>query len=160
MAQLNIELKVLRPRIMAQFPGGGIPRVATSGSAGVDLYAALESPVTLGPGETAFIPTGIAVHMKDPGIAGLILSRSGLGTKQGLVVKQGVGLVDADYQGEITVALLNISAESRTLQPGDRIAQFVLTPVFQPQFQVVGEFSQATVRGVGGFGSTGITATV
>lgn len=154
-----MEVKVLRPEILGRFTGNGLPRYGTPAAAGVDLYAALERAVNIEPGATLFVPTGLAIHIKNPALAGLILSRSGLGTKQGLVVKQGVGLVDADYQGEIMVALHNIGAETRTVSPGDRIAQFVVIPVVHAEWQVVSDFSEETVRGQGGFGSTGISDT-
>ncbi len=154
--QKPVQLKVLRPEILSRLPGGGLPAYGSNAAAGADLFAALDQELTLAPGATAFIPTGIAIHMADPGLCALILSRSGLGTKQGLVVKQGVGLIDADYQGEILVALHNISEESRVVKPGDRIAQLMLTPVLRADWVPVDEFTAATVRGAGGFGSTGI----
>lgn len=148
---MNIEFKILRPALRMF----GLPQFATPGAAGLDLCACLDAPHVLKPGGTVFIPTGFAMHMKNKGIAALVLSRSGLGTKKGLVVKQGVGLIDSDYQGEVIVALHNIGSEEQTIQPGDRIAQLMVMPVLQPSFTEVAEFNQISERGSGGFGSTG-----
>lgn len=152
--RIDVEFKILRP-VLRNY---GLPQYATVGSAGMDLCACVDQPVTLQPGATHFFPAGFALHMKNTGLAAMILSRSGLGTKKGLVVKQGVGLIDSDYQGEITVAIHNIGSESQTIQPGDRIAQLVVLPVFQPALKEVSEFAELTERGAGGFGSTGLKA--
>ena len=131
------------------------PSQATPGSAGLDLRAALDAPtLTIAPGERAAIPTGIAIEIGRPGIAGFVFSRSGLGAKHGLTVAQGVGVIDPDYRGEIVVWLLNTSREPRTVAAGERIAQLVLMPVFSPVVSVVEELGD-TARGAGGFGHTG-----
>lgn len=152
----SIELKILNPLIGDRFP---LPRYATDGSAGLDLCACLESPVTLKPGDTTLIETGIAIHIKDAGLAGTILPRSGLGHKHGIVLGNLVGLIDSDYQGPLKVSLWNRGSADYTIEPGDRIAQLVIVPVVQASFNVVNEFEQ-TERGDGGFGSTGKTAQV
>ena len=141
-----IKVKKLRP-------GAQLPTYGTEFSAGADLYACLEEPVTIAPGETKKIPTGLAMEIPI-GCAGLIYARSGLGTRQGLAPANKVGVVDSDYRGEFMVFLHNHSAETRTVSHGDRVAQLVVTPVFTPGFQEAGELSD-TLRGDGGFGSTG-----
>ncbi len=157
----SVEVKILKPELMKTLSqNGGLPFYATASSAGVDLLACLPESVTIPGDGTAFIPTGIAVYLKDPSLCAVVMSRSGLGTKQGLVVKQGVGLIDADYQGEIMVAIHNISHEPKVIQPGDRIAQMVLMPVFRAQWVAVEDFTSATARGAGGFGSTGVSVSV
>ena len=141
-----IKVKKLRP-------GAQLPTYGTAFSAGADLYACLEEPVTIAPGETKKIPTGLAMEIP-VGFAGLIYARSGLGTKQGLAPANKVGVVDSDYRGEFMVFLHNHSAETRTVSHGDRVAQLVITPVFTPGFLEAEELSD-TARGAGGFGSTG-----
>lgn len=146
---LRIALKVLDPRAKEH-----LPKTATAGSAGVDLKALLDSPLTVNPGETTLVHTGLAVHIADPGYAALILPRSGLGHKHGIVLGNLVGLIDSDYQGELMVSCWNRSQQSFTVEPMERIAQLVIVPVVQPTFEVVDEF-EATERGTGGFGSSG-----
>jgi len=145
----SIALKILDAR-MADF----LPRYATPGSAGLDLYAGLDADLTLAPGQTELIPTGLAMHIADPGYAALILPRSGLGHKHGIVLGNLVGLIDSDYQGPLMVSVWNRSDAPFTLRPLERLAQMVIVPVAQVQFEVVEQF-QASVRGQGGFGSTG-----
>ena len=147
-----IELKVLDARIGREFP---IPDYATAHSAGMDLRAMCDAPLELAPGEAQLIPTGIAIHIGDAGLCEMILPRSGLGHKQGLVLGNLVGLIDADYQGPLMVSLWNRGQNRQTVQPGDRIAQLVLMPVVRASFQVVELFEQSE-RGVGGFGHTGV----
>ncbi|RLJ67488.1 dUTP diphosphatase [Sulfurisoma sediminicola] len=130
------------------------PHYATPGSAGLDLRACIEAPVKLHPGETVLVPTGIAIHLADPGLAALILPRSGLGHKHGIVLGNLVGLIDSDYQGEISVSAWNRGHETFTLNPLDRLAQLVVVPVLQVAFNIVEEFAESE-RGAGGFGSTG-----
>lgn len=144
-----IDLKILDPRI-----GNQLPNYATPGSAGLDLRACLDVPLTLNPGETRLIPTGLAIHLADPGYAAMILPRSGLGHKHGVVLGNLVGLIDSDYQGELMVSLWNRGQEPFTVQPLERIAQMVIVPVIQAKFRLVQEFGQSQ-RGAGGFGSTG-----
>ncbi|MCZ8235604.1 MAG: dUTP diphosphatase [Inhella sp.] len=144
-----IDLKILDPRLAEQ-----LPAYATPGSAGLDLRAALDAPLTLQPGQTELIPTGISIHIADPNLAGLILPRSGLGHKHGIVLGNLVGLIDADYQGPLMVSCWNRGTSAFTLQPMDRLAQLVIVPVVQAQFRVVEAFG-ASQRGEGGFGSTG-----
>ncbi|MFM7704213.1 MAG: dUTP diphosphatase [Rubrivivax sp.] len=144
-----IDLKILDPRIAGQ-----LPQYATPGSAGLDLRACLEAPLTLEPGTTVLIPTGIAIHVADPGLAAVILPRSGLGHKHGIVLGNLVGLIDSDYQGPLMVSCWNRGREPFTVQPLERIAQLVIVPVVQAAFRVVEEFGAST-RGEGGFGSTG-----
>lgn len=141
-----IHVKLLRE-------GAVLPTYGTEFSAGADLYACLASPVTIAPGETAFVPTGIALEVPY-GCAGLIYARSGLACKRGLAPANKVGVVDSDYRGEVMVALHNHGTQSQTVESGERIAQFVITPVLTPAYEVVQELSD-TVRGEGGFGSTG-----
>lgn len=130
------------------------PHYATAGSAGLDLRACIEAPVKIHPGDTMLIPTGIAIYLADPGLAAMILPRSGLGHKHGIVLGNLVGLIDSDYQGEIMVSTWNRGKDSFTLNPLDRLAQLVIVPVMQVAFDVVDEFTTST-RGSGGFGSTG-----
>lgn len=144
-----VDLKILDPRL-----GSQLPHYATPGSAGLDLRACIDAPLTLNPGETRLIPTGLAIHLADPGYAALILPRSGLGHKHGVVLGNLVGLIDSDYQGELMVSLWNRGQELFTVQPFERIAQMVIVPVVQAKFRLVQEFS-ASQRGAGGFGSTG-----
>jgi dUTP pyrophosphatase len=144
-----IDLKILDPRVADQ-----LPRYATAGSAGLDLRACIEAPLTLQPGQAELIPTGVAIHIGDPGLAAMLLPRSGLGHKQGIVLGTLVGLIDSDYQGPLMVSCWNRGGAAVTIQPLDRIAQMVIVPVVQAAFQVVDSFD-ASERGEGGFGSTG-----
>lgn len=146
---MQIDLKVLDAR-MAEY----LPRYATPGSAGLDLRALLDEPVTIAPGETCLVRTGLAIHIANPGFAALILPRSGLGHKKGIVLGNLVGLIDSDYQGELMISTWNRGAEPFTLEPFERLAQLMVVPVVQPEFRVVDEFD-ASERGEGGFGSTG-----
>ncbi|MCL1076455.1 dUTP diphosphatase [Shewanella dokdonensis] len=146
-----IELKILDGRIGNEFP---LPAYATSGSAGMDLRAMLEAPLTIAPGQTVLIPTGIAVHVADPALAAVILPRSGLGHKHGIVLGNLVGLIDSDYQGPLMVSCWNRSDKPFQIEIGDRLAQLVFVPVVQAQFTVVDEFA-ASDRGEGGFGHSG-----
>jgi dUTP pyrophosphatase len=147
----QIDIRILDPRIGKEFP---LPGHATPGSAGMDLRACCDGPVTLEPGQTELIPTGIAIHLGDPGLAATILPRSGLGHKHGIVLGNLVGLIDSDYQGQIYVSCWNRGDTTFTIQPGDRIAQLVVIPVIQASFNIVDEFT-ASERGEGGFGHTG-----
>jgi dUTP pyrophosphatase len=146
----TIDLKVLDPR-MAEH----LPHYATPGSAGLDLRACLDAPVELAPGQAQFIPTGLSIHIADPGLAAMVLPRSGLGTKHGIVLGNLVGLIDSDYQGQLMVNCWNRSAVPFTIQPMERIAQMVIVPVVQAAFRRVDSF-EASSRGEGGFGSTGL----
>jgi len=146
-----VKVKLLDPRIGKEFP---LPQHATPGSAGMDLRACLQEPLVLAPGETALIPSGIAIHLEDPAYAAVLLPRSGLGHKHGIVLGNLVGLIDSDYQGEVKVSCWNRSQESFTVQPGERIAQMVILPVVRAHFEVVSEFEESS-RGVGGFGHSG-----
>ena len=147
----KIQLKILDARIGREFP---LPAHATAGSAGMDLRACLQAPLELAPGATHLIPSGVAVHIEDPSLAAIVLPRSGLGHKKGIVLGNLVGLIDSDYQGEIMISCWNRGRETQTIEPGERIAQLVIVPVVQAQFKVVAEFS-ASERGAGGFGHTG-----
>jgi len=145
----TIEVKVLDPRMAEQ-----LPHYATPGSAGLDLRACLDAPIVLEPGQAALIPTGIAIHIGAPGLAAMLLPRSGLGHKHGIVLGNLVGLIDSDYQGPLMVSCWNRGSTAFTVQPLERIAQMVIVPVVQATFQRVDEFD-ASHRGEGGFGSTG-----
>ena len=145
----NIDVKILDARLRDQ-----LPAYATSGSAGLDLRACIDAPILLKPGQTELIPSGIAIHLDDPGLAAMVLPRSGMGHKHGIVLGNLVGLIDSDYQGQILVSLWNRGAAVFTLNPMERIAQLVVVPVVQVAFNVVVDFTQTT-RGAGGFGSTG-----
>lgn len=145
-----IDLKILDPRM-----NDYLPAYATTGSAGLDLHACIEAPMTIEPGQTQMVTTGLAIHINNPGLAAMILPRSGLGSKHGIVLGNLVGLIDSDYQGQLLVAAWNRSQKSYTLQPFERLAQLVLVPVVQAQFNIVEEFNEATLRGTGGYGSTG-----
>lgn len=147
----RLQVKVLDQRIGRDYP---LPSYATEGSAGLDLRALLDEPLTINPGETVLIRTGLAIYIGDPNLAGLILPRSGLGHKHGIVLGNLVGLIDADYQGELMVSCWNRGQHVFVMQPGERLAQYVLVPVVQAEFEVVDEF-QASSRGAGGFGSSG-----
>ncbi|MEO6925891.1 MAG: dUTP diphosphatase [Rhodanobacter sp.] len=150
--RLGVQLKVLDPRLGDSIP---LPQVATAGSAGMDLRAALQQPLTLAPGESALVPSGIAIHIGDPGWCALIVPRSGLGHKHGLVMGNLVGVIDADYQGPLMISCWNRSAQPYTIEVGDRVAQLLLVPVAQARLEIVDEFAPSE-RGSGGFGSTGI----
>lgn len=147
----KIQLKILDPRLGSEFP---LPDYATAGAAGMDLRACLDQPLELAPGQTALIPTGLALHIEDPGLAAVLLPRSGLGHKHGIVLGNLVGLIDSDYQGQLFVSCWNRATDSFTIAPGERIAQMVLLPVVRAQFDIVDNFT-ATDRGSGGFGHTG-----
>lgn len=147
---MQIDIKVLDSRLADQ-----LPDYATPGSAGLDLRACLDAPLTLGPNAWQLVPTGLAVHLADPGYAALILPRSGLGHKHGIVLGNLVGLIDSDYQGQLMVSAWNRSDASFTIEPMERIAQMVIVPVVQARFRVVRDFDQTTQRGAGGYGSTG-----
>lgn len=145
----HIDLKILDPRMQDLLPAYGTP-----GSAGLDLRACLDAPLTIVPGETVLVPTGLAIHIGDPGYAAMILPRSGLGHKSGIVLGNLVGLIDSDYQGQLMVSTWNRSSTAFVLQPMDRLAQLIIVPVLQVAFNVVTDFASSD-RGVGGFGSTG-----
>ncbi len=145
----TIELKILDPRLQEQ-----LPTYATAGSAGLDLRACIKEPLNIEPGTTHLIPTGIAIHIADPGYAAMILPRSGLGHKHGIVLGNLVGLIDSDYQGELMVSTWNRGSSSFVLHPMDRLAQLVIVPVLQVGFKIVDSFDSSE-RGAGGFGSTG-----
>jgi dUTP pyrophosphatase len=145
----TIDVKILDPRMNGQLPAYGTP-----GSAGLDLRACIDAPLTLEPGQTVLVPTGLAIHLADPGYAAMILPRSGLGHKNGIVLGNLVGLIDSDYQGQLMVSTWNRGHASFTLHPMDRLAQLVIVPVLQVGFNVVEEFASSE-RGAGGFGSTG-----
>jgi dUTP pyrophosphatase len=147
----QLKVRVLDPRIGSTWP---LPSYATTGSAGLDLRAVIDAPVELAPGATTLLPTGLAIHIDDPGYAAMILPRSGLGHKHGIVLGNLVGLIDSDYQGQLMVSCWNRSAAAFTLQPGERIAQLVIVPVLQVQLTVVEDFA-ASARGAGGFGHSG-----
>ena len=147
-----IEVKLLDPRFGDEWP---LPAYATEASAGLDLRAALEAPLVLGPGETALLPSGIAIHLADPHLCAVVLPRSGLGHRHGIVLGNGTGLIDADYQGPLLISVWNRSAETFTIQPGDRIAQLVVLPITRVSLQVVDTFADSA-RGEGGFGHTGV----
>ncbi len=147
----NIQLKILDQRIGHEFP---LPTYATESSAGLDLRACIDQPLQLSPGAVALITTGIAIHIEAPHLAAVILPRSGLGHKHGIVLGNLVGLIDADYQGELKISCWNRGNDEFTIHPGDRIAQLVILPIVRAEFNVVSEFV-ATERGEGGFGSSG-----
>jgi dUTP pyrophosphatase len=146
---MNIDVKILDPRMAEQ-----LPAYATPGSAGLDLRACLQAPLLLAPGAWELVPTGIAIHLADPGYAAMILPRSGLGHKHGIVLGNLVGLIDSDYQGQLMVSAWNRSSTAYTVQPMERIAQLVVVPVVQATFNIVQDF-EASARGAGGYGSTG-----
>ena len=147
-----LELKVLDARFGSEWP---LPAYATAASAGLDLRAALDAALLLQPGDTALVPSGLAIHLGDPGLCAMILPRSGLGHKHGIVLGNGTGLIDADYQGPLLVSVWNRGREAFTMQPGDRIAQLVVLPIVRATLQVVDEF-ETSARGAGGFGHTGV----
>lgn len=148
----NIQIKILNPRLGDDIE---LPHYATGGSAGLDLRACLDQALTLEPGQTELIPTGIALNIEDPELAAVILPRSGLGHKHGIVLGNLVGLIDSDYQGELFISCWNRGHSSFTIEPGDRVAQLVFVPVVRAAFEIVDEFV-ATQRGAGGFGHTGV----
>ncbi|GIK35860.1 MAG: deoxyuridine 5'-triphosphate nucleotidohydrolase [Gammaproteobacteria bacterium] len=150
-ARPRVQLRILDPRLGGEFP---LPDYATTGSAGIDLRACVAENLLLEPGATTLVPTGMAVHMADPGLAALILPRSGLGHKHGIVLGNLVGLIDSDYQGQVMVSVWNRGREAFIIEPGARLAQMVFVPVLQAQFELVAEFT-ASERGAGGFGHTG-----
>ena len=147
----SIELKILDPRVGDSIP---LPHYATDGSAGMDMRACIDEPLTIAPGETELIPTGLAIHVRDPGLAAVLLPRSGLGHKHGLVLGNLTGLIDSDYQGQVFISCWNRSSKSYEISPGERIAQMVFVCVEQVQFNVVDEFEDSG-RGEGGFGHSG-----
>lgn len=150
--QHTLELKVLDARFGEVWP---LPAYATEASAGLDLRAALDAPLCLAPGDAALVPSGLAIHIGDPGLCAVILPRSGLGHKHGIVLGNGTGLIDADYQGPLMISVWNRGAGPFTIEPGDRIAQLVVLPIVRARLQVVEEF-EASARGTGGFGHTGV----
>lgn len=147
----SIQLKILDARIGEEFP---LPRYATDGSAGIDMRACLDEPLEVHPGDTHLLPTGIAIHIGDPQLAAVLLPRSGLGHKHGIVLGNLVGLIDADYQGQVFVSCWNRGHDSFTIQPGERVAQMVFVPIVRTHFEVVESFQEST-RGAGGFGHSG-----
>ncbi|KAF1716469.1 dUTP diphosphatase [Pseudoxanthomonas yeongjuensis] len=147
-----IEVKLLDPRFGDEWP---LPAYATAASAGMDLRAAVEAPLTLASGDTALVPSGISIHLADPHLCAVVLPRSGLGHRHGIVLGNGTGLIDADYQGPLLISVWNRSAEAFTIQPGDRIAQLVVLPITRVSLQVVDTFADSA-RGEGGFGHTGV----
>ena len=145
----TIDIKILDPRLQDL-----LPAYATPGSAGLDLRACITDPITIAPGQTILIPTGLAIHIKDPGYCAMILPRSGMGHKNGIVLGNLVGLIDSDYQGQLMVSTWNRGSNAFTLEPMERLAQLIIVPVLQVGFNIVDTFD-ASERGVGGFGSTG-----
>jgi dUTP pyrophosphatase len=151
MTRQALQVRVLDPRLGSEFP---LPHYATAGAAGLDLRACIAAPLSLTPGDVQLIPTGLAIHLEDPGLAAVILPRSGLGHKHGVVLGNLVGLIDSDYQGPLMVSCWNRSTTAYEIQPGERIAQLVVVPVLQVELQIVEDFS-ASARGGGGFGHSG-----
>jgi dUTP pyrophosphatase len=147
----SIELKIMDPRVGDTIP---LPHYATDGSAGLDMRACIDEPLTVAPGDTVLVPTGLAIHIGDPGLAAVLWPRSGLGHKHGLVLGNLTGLIDSDYQGQVYISCWNRGSKAYEVQPAERIAQMVFVPVEQVQFDVVDEFDQSD-RGAGGFGSSG-----
>lgn len=150
----SVQVKILNPKI-GQDPNFPLPTRATDGSAGIDLRACIEAPITIKAGETKLIGTGLSIYIADPNYAGIILPRSGLGHKHGIVLGNLVGLIDADYQGELMVSVWNRSQTDFVLEPAERMAQYMVVPVVRPSFEIVDEFSDVSERGAGGFGSSG-----
>lgn len=146
-----LRVRIIDPRLGVDFP---LPEYATAGSAGLDLRACLEKPLELEPGRAELIPTGLAIYLEDPGLAAVVLPRSGLGHRHGIVLGNLVGLIDSDYQGELMVSCWNRGRDHFTLKPGERIAQLVIVPVVQVELEIVANF-EATARGAGGFGHSG-----
>ena len=147
----KIQLKILDPRLGNEFP---LPHYATDGSAGMDMRACLDAPLELAPGDTHLIPTGLAIHVADTGLAAVLLPRSGLGHKHGIVLGNLVGLIDSDYQGQVVVSCWNRGKKVFIVEPGERVAQMVIVPVVRAEFEIVEDFD-ASERGAGGFGHTG-----
>ena len=147
----KIQLKILDPRLGNEFP---LPHYATDGSAGMDMRACLDAPLELAPGDTHLIPTGLAIHVADTGLAAVLLPRSGLGHKHGIVLGNLVGLIDSDYQGQVFVSCWNRGKSTFIVEPGERVAQMVIVPVVRAEFEIVEDFN-ASERGAGGFGHTG-----
>ncbi|MEX2148761.1 MAG: dUTP diphosphatase [Steroidobacteraceae bacterium] len=147
----KLRVRILDPRVGRDI---ALPERATAGSAGLDLRACLDAPLLLEPGQTQLVPTGIAIHLDDPGLAAVLLPRSGLGHRHGIVLGNLVGLIDSDYQGQVMVSVWNRGDHPFTIEPGDRIAQMIVVPVVQVEFELVADF-EATQRGAGGFGSSG-----
>ena len=147
----TLKTRILDPRLGTEFP---LPEYATEGSAGIDLRACLDEPMTLEPGQTQLLPTGMAIHIEDPTLAAMILPRSGLGHKHGIVLGNLVGLIDSDYQGQLMVSCWNRGNTTFTVQPGERIAQLILVPVVQARLEIVASFDESD-RGAGGFGHSG-----
>lgn len=148
---MRLKTRILDPRLGNEFP---LPAYGSKGSAGLDLRAMLEEPLTLEPGQTQLLPTGLAIHLEDSGYAAMILPRSGLGHKHGIVLGNLVGLIDSDYQGQLLVSCWNRGNTTFTIEPGDRIAQLIIVPVVQAELTIVDDFTE-TERGAGGFGSSG-----
>ena len=148
----TLDVKLLDPRFGDQWP---LPDYATAASAALDLRAALDAPLALAPGDAALVPSGLAIHLNDPGLCALVLPRSGLGHKHGIVLGNGTGLIDADYQGPLLISVWNRGAETFTIEPGDRIAQLLLLPIVRAALRVVDTFEESA-RGAGGFGHTGV----
>ncbi len=149
-----VQVKVLNPKI-TEDKAFSLPSRATDGSAGIDLRACIDEPLTIKAGETHLVGTGLAVYISNPNFAGMILPRSGLGHKHGIVLGNLVGLIDADYQGELMVSVWNRSTDDFVLNPAERMAQYIVVPVVRPEFTVVDEFSDESTRGAGGFGHSG-----
>ncbi len=147
----KIQLKILDPRLGKEFP---LPHYATDGSAGMDMRACVDTPLELAPGDTHLIPTGLAIHVADTGLAAVLLPRSGLGHKHGIVLGNLVGLIDSDYQGQVFVSCWNRGKNAFIVEPGERVAQMVIVPVVRAEFEIVEDFD-ASERGAGGFGHTG-----
>jgi dUTP pyrophosphatase len=150
-ARRALRVRILDPRVGAEFP---LPAYATEGSAGLDLRACIDAPLVLAPGKAELIPTGLAIHLDDPELAAVILPRSGLGHKHGIVLGNLVGLIDSDYQGQLMVSCWNRSGEAFVVKAGERIAQLIVVPVVQVRLEVVNDFEQSA-RGAGGFGHSG-----
>lgn len=148
----DLQVRLLDPRFGGEWP---LPAYATDGSAGLDLRAALDAPLVLAPGDAALVPSGLAIHVADPGLCAIVLPRSGLGHRHGIVLGNGTGLIDADYQGPLLISAWNRGSEAYTVAPGDRIAQLVLLPIVRARLQVVDTFEDSA-RGTGGFGHTGL----
>jgi dUTP pyrophosphatase len=148
----TLEVRLLDPRFGAQWP---LPEYATAGSAALDLRAAIDAPLVLAPGDAALVPSGLAIHIADPGLCALVLPRSGLGHKHGIVLGNGTGLIDADYLGPLLISVWNRGQADFTIEPGDRIAQLLLVPIVRAALQVVDTFEHSA-RGSGGFGHTGV----
>jgi dUTP pyrophosphatase len=148
----TLEVKLLDPRYGREWP---LPEYATAASAALDLRAALDAPLTLAPGDAALIPSGLAIHLADPALCALVLPRSGLGHRHGIVMGNGTGLIDADYQGPLLISAFNRGSEAFTIEPGDRIAQLLVLPIVRAALQVVDTFEHSA-RGAGGFGHTGV----